>query len=134
MDLRVLGALVGFTLGFVGYIAVKIWVMPIRRYCRLKADVKADIESYNRSISENTWNNQNKKRFKNTRKKLSDLKDCYDHDIPAWYRMALKHRKESPQEAAKYLMDLSNIREGLHALKRLEKAEAALLLKPPKGI
>lgn len=134
MDVRVWGALAGFTLGFVGYIAVKIWVMPIRRYCRLKADVKADIESYKRSVAEQAWNNQSKKRFKHTRKKLSDLKDCYDYDIPVWYRIALKHRNESPQEAAKYLMDLANIREGLHALKRLEKAQSALLLKPPKGI
>lgn len=51
-----------------------------------------------------------------------------------WDILRSKYLNESPQEAAKYLMDLSNIREGLHALKRLEKAQAALLLKPPKGI
>ncbi|MFO8084362.1 MAG: hypothetical protein R6U27_08595 [Desulfobacterales bacterium] len=134
MDMRIAGALVGFILGFVGYIIFKFSVSPIRRYRRLKDAIQSDIRSYTVSISEKTWNKESKKRLKNTRKKVSELNDCYNHDIPVWYRIILRRRNESPQEAAKHLMDLANIREDLHALKRLEKAEAALLINQAKGI
>lgn len=133
MDMRVAGALIGFTLGFIGYIIFKIWISPIRRYRRLKAGLEADIKSYVTLISKQTWGKTSKKQLKDTRKKISDLTDCYEYDIPAGYRIILKSRKESPLEAAKHLMDLANIKEGTHALKRLEKAEAALLIKRPEG-
>jgi hypothetical protein len=63
------------------------------------------------------------------RKNILDLSDCYDHEIPVWYKIVLNRRRESPHEAAKQLIDLVNIQDGSHALKRLEKAKNALLIK-----
>ncbi len=128
MNIKIAGALFGFIFGFAGYIVVRFSVMPVRRYRRLKKAVQSDINAYDMSIAENTWKQQGKKVFKNTRKKITDLNDCYSHDIPAWYRIMLRRRKESPQEAAKHLMDLANIQQETHALKRLDNARKALLL------
>lgn len=129
MDMRVAGALFGFTVGTTGYIIYRFWLVPIREYRRIKSLIKSDIQYYAASISENMWNKQKKKRFQNTRKSITDLSDCYDHSIPVWYKIVLKRRQESPHEAAKQLMDLVNIRNESHAVKRLEKARIALLIK-----
>jgi hypothetical protein len=129
MDARIAGALFGFALGAVGYIIVKYWILPIRDYRRLKAAIREDVAFYNGAIAEGQWNSGNKKRFKKTRKNISDLNDSYNLDIPVWYRIMLARRKESPGEAAKHLMALADIRDPEHAVKRLEKARAALLIK-----
>jgi len=129
MDMRVAGALFGFTVGTVGYIIFKFWVVPIREYRRLKATINEDVKYYNTAISQNMWNTKKKKRLQNMRKNILDLSDCYDYDIPVWYKIVLNRRRESPHEAAKHLMDLVNVQDGSHAHKRLEKAGAALLIK-----
>ena len=134
MDMRVAGALFGFTVGTTGYIIYRFWIVPIRKYRRLKSLIKADIKYYTISISENTWNIKKKKRLQNMRKNILGLSDCYDHDIPVWYKIVLRRRQESPHEAARHLMDLINIKDGSHVLKRLEKARTALVIKQPKGI
>jgi hypothetical protein len=129
MDMRVAGALFGFAVGNTGYIIFKFWLIPIREYRRLKSLIKADVDYYTNSISENIWNTQKKKRLQNMRKNILDLSDCYDYEIPVWYKIVLNRRRESPHEAAKHLMDLVNIQDGSHAHKRLEKAKTALLIK-----
>jgi hypothetical protein len=129
MDMRIAGALFGFVVGVIGYITFKFWLLPIREYRRLKTLIKADIKYHTTSISENVWNAEKKKRFQKVRKNILDLTDCYDHEIPVWYKIVLSRRRESPHEAAKHLMDLVNVQDGTHVLNRLEKAGAALLIK-----
>ncbi len=129
MDMRLAGALFGFIVGVVGYITFKFWLLPIREYRRLKAMINLDIKYYNTAISDNQWNTKNQNRFQTVRKNILDLSDCYDNEIPVWYKIVLRRRRESPHEAAKYLMDLANVKDGTHALKRLEKVRAALLIK-----
>lgn len=127
--MRVAGALFGFAVGTSGYIIFKFWLLPIRKYRRLKAIIKADVQYYDMAISENKWNAEKKKRLQKTRKNIIDLSDCYDYEIPVWYKIVLKRRRESPHDAAQHLMDLVNVQEGSHAFKRLEKARTALLIK-----
>jgi hypothetical protein len=129
MDMRVAGALFGFVVGTTGYIIFKFWLVPIREYRRLKSAIKAELKYVTDSISENKWDLQKKKRLQNMRKNILDLSDCYDNDIPVWYKIILNRRKESPHEAAKHLMDLANIEDNSHVFKRLEKAKTALLIK-----
>ncbi len=129
MDMRIAGALIGFVVGVIGYIIFKFWLLPIREYRRLKALIKADVKYYNTSISENMWKTEKKKRLQKVRKNILDLSDCYDHEIPVWYKIVLSRRRESPHEAAKHLIDLVNVHDSNLAFKRLEKARAALLIK-----
>jgi hypothetical protein len=60
---------------------------------------------------------------------VSDLIDTYDCDLPVWYKILLRRRGESPQEAQKLLMGLSDIKDAGHAEKRLENAKIALSMK-----
>jgi hypothetical protein len=129
MDMRVAGALFGFVVGTVGYIIFRFWLVPIREYRRLKSLIKADVKYYTTSVSENMWNIKKEKRLQLMRKNILDLNDCYDHDIPVWYKIVLNRRRESPHEAAKHLMDLVNVQDGSHVFNRLEKARTALLIK-----
>jgi hypothetical protein len=127
--MRIAGALFGFVVGVIGYIIFKFWLLPIREYRRLKTLIQEDLKYYTTSISENMWNTAKKKRFQKLRKNILDLGDCYDHEIPVWYKIVLSRRQESPHEAAKHLMDLVNVQDGSHAFNRLEKARTALLIK-----
>jgi hypothetical protein len=129
MDMRVAGALFGFVVGTTGYIIFKFWLLPIREYRRLKSAIKVDLKYLANSISENKRDPQRKKRLRNMRKIILDLSDCYDNDIPVWYKIILNRRRESPHEAAKHLMDLANIQDNSHVFNRLEKAGTALLIK-----
>jgi hypothetical protein len=132
MDMRVAGALVGFIFGIMGYIIFRFWLVPIRKYRKLKSEINAEIKYHIKAISGKMWNNKKKKRFQNIRKNILDLCDCYDHDIPVWYKIVLKRRCESPHEAARHLMDLFNVQDGAHVFNRLEKAGTALLLNSNK--
>ena len=127
--MRVAGALFGFVVGTVSYIIFRFWLVPIREYRRLKSLIKADVKYYTTSVSENMWNIKKEKRLQLMRKNILDLNDCYDHDIPVWYKIVLNRRRESPHEAAKHLMDLVNVQDGSHVFNRLEKARTALLIK-----
>lgn len=129
MDMRVAGALFGFVVGTIGYIIFKFWLIPIREYRRLKSLIKTDIKYYTNTISANRWNPKKEKRLQTMRKNILDLSDCYDLEIPVWYKIILNRRRESPHEAAKHLMDLVNVHNGSHVFNRLEKARTALLIK-----
>jgi hypothetical protein len=88
-----------------------------------------ELKDVTNSISENKRDPQKKNRLQSMRKNILDLSDCYDNDIPVWYKIILNRRQESPHEAAKHLIDLVNIQDNSHVLKRLEKAKTALLIK-----
>ncbi len=131
MKLIIAGALFGFVTGGIGFIMIKYWIFPIRHYRRLKSNICKDILSYEKTIQNNKWdpNKISQKRFKNTRKSLSDLVQSFNEKIPLWYKIKLKSRRESPSETARQMMNLINIRDPEHVQKRLQKAKAALLIK-----
>ena len=124
------GALLGFLAGVIGYIVFRYWIFPIRRYQRLKSKIAKDILDYQETISENNWNSKNlgKKRLKSTRKNMSELLECFNEEIPLWYRIKLKSRGESPPDTARHLMGLNDVREAEYAETRLKKAKTTLLL------
>ena len=49
------------------------------------------------------------------------LSDLYGVDLPEWYKILLRSRKESPDEAARLLLKLGNIRDQDNAEKRIEE-------------
>jgi hypothetical protein len=126
MDPKIAGGAVGLIIGAAGYVIVKFWILPIRDYRKLKTSLAKDITHYENAAAQNKWNSGNKKRFKATRKAVSDLIDTYVDDLPVWYKILLRRRGESPQEAQKQLMGLSDIKDASHAEKRLGKARTAL--------
>jgi hypothetical protein len=127
MDYRVLGALLGFTLGASGFIIYRYWVKPIRHFRKLKQLVLKDISEFVHILSSDAPGNiLAPARLKETRHRLTRLTDCFLTDIPSWYRIALKSRGVSPEAAFKHVTILSRLKSPDDALRRLCMVHNAL--------
>jgi hypothetical protein len=127
MDPLVSGGIVGFGAGTCGYIMVRFWFRPLMGYRRIKQDVALRLEQYLNHL-EGEKNRKDGKTQAAMRRLSSDLTGSFHVDLPSWYRILLAHRGESPVQAAKHLMTLSNTRDPVHALKTAEKIRHCLNL------
>ena len=97
--------------GALGYLVVTFWVQPILRYRELKYRVTADLVFFANAMElqkqDGTLREDTLERKDSNRRCASELKAIYS-DLPLSYRLLLKTRKESPVEASKDLIGLSN--------------------------
>jgi len=123
-------AIISFVFGVFGYIITQFWLRPILRYRELKRRVASDLTGY--AIAETVegadkeTGRQTKDRLAAIRRYSDELSSSYSYDLPPWYRLVLHQRGESPVEASKHLMKLSNTRNPEHAEKHVEKIKACL--------
>ena len=130
MNISTIAIAVSFVVGFLGYIIIRFWIIPIFKYRKLKNQVINDMTHYLNSINQEDEgesiygeiNNISKSMCKNA----SDLTDCFHYTLPEWYKMLLNSRGESPEDATKHVMGLSNTRNYDHAQNRLEKIRQSL--------
>ena len=130
MNNMVISAAASFLLGAFFYILYRFWVRPIFQYRSIKKKVIQGLTSYLNSISPDEDNTpppdtQNGK-IEVMRKHAVELTDCYQMALPDWYRLLLQSRGESPENAAKHLLVLSNTRNYDHAQNRMEKIKDSL--------
>ena len=124
----ILASLIGFSFGAAGYIAFRFWLLPIRRYQRIKRQIVETVHSHERKLSgENTFL-LSQDQSVNLRKQSVALTDAYYDDLPRWYRMVLANRQESPDDASKNLLALSGIRDPDHARNRIHNIKKSLKL------
>ena len=123
-------AIISFFFGIFGYVITQFWLRPILRYRQLKRQVASDLAGY--AMAE-TIEGGDKKRGQQTRDRLAairqhsdELSSSYSYDLPPWYRLVLQRRGESPVEASKQLMKLSNTRNPEHAEGHVGKIRACL--------
>lgn len=110
-----LAAGASFVMGASGYVIVQFWIRPIRRYRALKRRVASELARGGK-----------KDRARTLRRLSVSLSDAYSHDLPHWYRMVLDSRGESPVEASRTLMRLSNTRDPKQIRERREEIRRAL--------
>lgn len=119
-----------FVLGAFGYVIFYFWLRPIIRYRSVKRHIITDMTTFL-----NTIYNENEdpaaetgiqKRIEAVRRHSVALTDCYDTALPDWYRLLLQSRGESPLDAAKHLLGLSNTRNYEHAKNRIDKIRQTL--------
>lgn len=128
MNTIIIGSLIGFSLGATGYIVFRFWLLPIRRYQRIKQQIVDLIHNHERKLTgENTFQ-LSADQSENCRKQSVALTDVYYDDLPHWYRLVLGNRKESPDEASKNLLALSSIRNPDHARNRIHNIKKNLNL------
>jgi hypothetical protein len=125
-------AMISFAFGAFGYIITQFWLRPILRYRQLKQQVASDLTGY--AIAE-TVDGADKKADRQAkdwlaaiRRHSDELSSSYSYDLPPWYRLVLQRRGESPVEASKHLMKLSNTRNPEHAKGHVEKIKACLMI------
>lgn len=124
------GALIGFVLGTTGYITMTFLIKPFWQYRKLKNKIVADLIFYENTIraqeTDETRKEQIKERIKTSKGHAAELLNCYNENLPLWYKLLLDNRGESPIEASSDLMTLSNITNYEHAEKRIKKIKQHL--------
>lgn len=103
--------LLSITAGAIGYLIITFWIQPSLRYRDIKYRVAADLVFFANAIDlqkdDGTLRKDTQQRKENNRRCASELKAIYS-DLPSWYRVLLKKRKENPIEASKDLIGLSS--------------------------
>jgi len=128
-------AIISFVSGFLGYIIIQLWIRPILGYQKIKNKVALTIKYYyksknNKDIGEKIKLQMKEKEWgKANRKNSVELSESYNGNLPDWYKILLKSRGESPIDASKHLMTLSNTRNYDHAEKHIEEIKNYLKIK-----
>ncbi len=125
--------IISFVSGSLGYIILKFWIRPILGYRKIKNKVALSIKYYYRSknnedIGEKT-KLQIKDRAKANRQNSIELSESYNENLPNWYKMLLDSRGESPIDASKHLMILSNTINYDHMEKHMKEIKNYLKIK-----
>ena len=128
MNTIIIGSLIGFSLGATGYIVFRFWLLPIGRYQRIKQQITEGLRSIEITLSGEKTFQLSPDQSESCRKQSVALTDVYYDDLPHWYRMVLTNRKESPDDASKNLLALSNIRDPDHARNRIHNIKTSLNL------
>ena len=126
-------AIISFVSGFLGYIILQFWIRPILGYQKIKNKVALTIKYYYKSKNNEDIGEKIKLQMKDwvktNRKNSVELSASYNENLPNWYKMLLDSRGESPIDASKHLMILSNTSNYNHAEKHIEEIKNYLGIK-----
>ena len=128
-------AIISFVSGFLGYIILQFWIRPILGYQKIKNKVALTIKYYyksknNEDIGEKIKLQMKEKEWgKANRQNSVELSASYNENLPNWYKMLLDSRGESPIDASKHLMILSNTRNYGHMEKHMKEIKNYLKIK-----
>jgi len=126
-------AIISFISGSLGYIILKFWIRPILGYRKIKNKVALTIKFYYKSKNNKDIGKkiklQMKERSKANRQNSVELSESYNENLPNWYKMLLDSRGESPIDASKHLMILSNTSNYDHMEKHLKEIKNYLKIK-----
>ncbi len=96
----VLGAGLGLAIGSMGYVLFAFMARPIMGYHRIKIRIARLFPGGKPS--------ENAADYRRSALDLADqLRNCYDSDLPSWYKQVLQNRNELPLEAVTSLQRLS---------------------------
>ena len=126
-------AIISFISGSFGYIILQFWIRPILGYRKIKNKVALTIKYYYKSKNDKDIGEKIKSQMKEwskaNRQNSVELSASYNENLPNWYKMLLDSRGESPIDASRHLMVLSNIRNYDHAEKHIEGIKKYLKIK-----
>ena len=125
--------IISFISGSFGYIILQFWVRPILGYKKIKNKVVLTIKYYYKSKNNKDTGEKTKSQMKEwskaNRQNSVELSASYNENLPNWYKMLLDSRGESPIDASKHLMILSNTSNYDHAEKHIERIKNYLKIK-----
>jgi len=118
-------AIISFVAGAFGYIIIQFWIRPISGYRKIKNKVELTLKYYSKSkdndFIDKKIKSQMKKWNKENKQSSVELSASYNENLPNWYKMFLDSRGESPIDASKHLMILSNTSNYDHMEKHIEE-------------
>jgi hypothetical protein len=126
-------AIISFISGSFGYIILQFWVRPILGYKKIKNKVALTIKYYYKSKNNKDTGEKIKSQMKEwskvNRQNSVELSASYNENLPNWYKMLLDSRGESPIDASKHLMILSNTSNYDHMEKHMKEIKNYLKIK-----
>lgn len=134
MDPIILGAGASFLAGAAGYVIVRYWVNPIRSYGRVKADLAkalnylGDLCPENPSAVTDLKSKPVRRQMKLVRQTGNALLDCYQIDLPVWYRLKLRSAGQDPESAVPPLLGLHQLPTAGQVAERMATARRQLQL------
>lgn len=138
-EAMMLGVAASFLAGSFGYILFQFWLKPMLKYRRIKRRVLAALaDAARRKASTAGAATQDAADGRTAgqealRRLAADLNTCYSEQLPDWYQLLLRKRREDPQEAAGALMKLAGTRHPGPAERQLETVRRALNLPRSDG-
>jgi hypothetical protein len=129
-----IGAAASFMAGLLGYVIARLWIKPIVGYNIEKRRLNREITRYLRRL-ETAEKGQAlvnapevQEILKAIRKSVTNLAARNSTELPAWYRIFLVSRQESPEKAMKLLAPLAKIKDHHQIQERVDQARKALRL------
>ncbi len=124
-----------FVVGMIGYIIVWFWIKPIVRYHTTKRRIFRSLSNYMDActkmgeIEKKKVGQKLNPLLKEARKRAMRLTNCYNDEIPYWYRLLLDSRQESPNEALRLITHLSKLDNLDRIRTQIDKTKSKLGLK-----
>ncbi len=109
------GVVAGLAMGSFGYVLFRFGWRPVRRYRRLKNQIRAILGPGRPEALDGTGRDR-------LRQLAVELHELTSGEWPQWFRLALERRGESPEEAVRQIQRLVNCRDR----EALEKRSAAV--------
>lgn len=115
-----------FLAGSFGYVLFQFWLKPLLKYRRAKRRVINALDELVPIETDGAGVSGAEGRREAARQLAVALSACYNEQLPDWYQLLLTRRRESPLEAAAYLMKLANTRNPGHAARQVENIRKSL--------
>ena len=112
-----IAAAASFLAGLLGYIIVRLWIKPIVGYQLTKRKLGRELTRYLEQIEPLDRTDQPDRIataqaiLKQARRHAMNLEARYDADIPAWFRLLLASRRQSPGRTLALLAPLSKLKD-----------------------
>jgi hypothetical protein len=120
--IHLIGAILGFVTGLLGFIIVRFWILPVTRYTKLRRRLLDSLPPYRANPAGlNLPDPDSDRRKQEIRHLAADISDSFSQDLPNWYRIMLKSRGEAPDMAAATLLKLVNTRDPEHVERQAER-------------
>lgn len=136
-ETMLIGVAASFLAGSFGYILFQFWLRPMLKYRRIKRRVikalagLATGEADAAGPPNETAGSSRDPRKDALRQIASALSACYSEQLPDWYQLLLRRRREFPLDAAATLMKLSNTRQRVHTDRQIAAIRQSLNLSRP---
>ena len=121
-----------FMVGLLGYIIARLWIKPIVGYQVTKRKLGRELTRYLDQLATNEQSSPPHRSskaqafLKQARRQAMDLQARYTADIPAWYRLVLVSRGQSPEKALALLGPVSKLKDGQQIAARVDEARQSV--------
>ncbi len=133
LDSSLLMAVAGsFMVGLLGYIVARLWITPIVGYNLTKRKLDRELTRFLQQVAPGDRSGRSgsdpkaQRLLKQARRHAVNLETRYHNDLPAWYRLYVASRNQSPEQVLALLAPLSKWKDGQQVAARVNQVRNSL--------